>query len=166
MTCGGLPYAIAAPGTVCPANIGQGDAAYWATQGCFGVKTGGTVGPTRQGIEFLTDQDPGATYGSGGIVGSTFDPPTASPRVVAIGVMDVDDYLSRNPTGSNGTVRLVNIYGFFIEGMGDVNADGSMTLSSGGKAVVGRLIRMVSMGSGSSPITTASSFLVKIILVR
>ena len=55
-----------------------------------------------------------------GIVGSTFSPPTSSPRVVAIGVMDVDDYLSRNPTGSNGTVRLVNIYGFFIEGMGNV----------------------------------------------
>jgi len=166
MTCGGLPYAIAAPGTACPAAIGQGDAAYWATQGCFGVKTGGTVGPTRQGIEYLTAQDPGATYGSSGIVGSSFDPPTASPRVVAIGVMDVDDYLARNPTGSNGTVRLVNIYGYFIEGMGTVNADGSMTLSAGGKAVIGRLIRIPSTGSGSAPITSAAAFLIKIILVR
>ena len=80
--------------------------------------------------------------------------------------MDVDDYLSRNPTGSNGTVRLVNIYGFFIEGMGDVDADGSMTLNAGGKAVIGRLIRIPSMGSGSSPLPAAASFLVKIILVR
>ena len=167
-TCGGLPYAIADPGIACPADIGQDDAAYWATKGCFGVKTGGTVGPTRQGIEFLTAQDAGATYATGtGIVGSTFDPPIKSPRVVAIGVMDVDDYLSRNPTGSNGTVRLVNIYGFFIEGMGDVNpATGDMTLNPGGKAVIGRLIRVPGLGSGSSPVTAAASFLTQIILVR
>ena len=86
--------------------------------------------------------------------------------MVAIGVMDIDDYLSRNPTGSNGTVRLVNIYGFFIEGMGEVNADGTMSLSSGGKAVIGRLIRIPTMGSGSSPLPVTASFLVKIILVR
>jgi hypothetical protein len=170
-SCGGLTYAIAAPGTVCPANIGQADAAYWATQGCFGVKAGGTVGPTRAGIEYLVSQDSGATYvpGTGpgtGIVGSTFDPPTKSPRVVPIGVMDIDDYLSRNPTGSNGTVRLVNIYGFFIEGMGDTNADGSMTLNAAGKAVIGRLIRMPSLGTGASVLPANASFLVQIILVR
>lgn len=166
-TCGGLPYAIAEPGTACPASIGQDDAAYWATKGCFGVKTGGTVGPTRAGVEFLTSQDTGASYVDGtGIVGSAYDPPTKSPRVVAIGVMDVDDYLARNPTGSTGTVRLVNIYGFFIEGMGVVAADGSMTLNAAGKAVIGRLIKIPGMGSGSSPLPVASSFLVKIILVR
>ena len=163
-----MPYAIAAPGTVCPADVTAGDAAYWATQGCFGVKTGASVGPTKQGIDFLTDQDPGATYVYGtGIVGSTFDPPSKSPRVVAIGVMDVDDYLSRNPTGSNGTARMVNIYGFFIEGMGDVDAvTGAMTLGSGGKAVIGRLVRVPSMTNGASPLGAGSSFLTKIILVR
>jgi hypothetical protein len=167
MTCGGLPYSIAQPGIACPADIGQDDAAYWATKGCFGVKTGGTVGPTAQGIEFLTAQDSSATYVDGtGIVGSTFSPPTSSPRVVAIGVMDVDDYLSRNPTGSNGTVRLVNIYGFFIEGMGEVNADGTMQLDPKCKAVIGRLIRIPTSGSGSSPLPVTASFLVKIILVR
>ena len=67
--------------------------------------------------------------------------------------MDIDDYLSRNPTGSNGTVRLVNIYGFFIEGMGDVDhATGAMSLSAGGKAVIGRLIRIPAIGSGQSPL--------------
>jgi hypothetical protein len=166
-SCGGLTYAIAEPGTACPASIGQDDAAYWATKGCFGVKAGGTVGPTRAGVEFLTSQDSGATYVDGtGIVGSTYDPPTKSPRVVAIGVMDVDDYLARNPTGSTGTVRLVNIYGFFIEGMGNVGADGSMTLNAAGKAVIGRLIRIPSSGGGVSPLPTAAAFLVQIILVR
>jgi hypothetical protein len=171
MTCGGLPYAIAQPGIACPDDIGKDDAAYWATKGCFGVKTGETHGPTRDGVEFLTDKDAAATYvpgtGTGtGIVGSTFSPPTSSPRVVAIGVMDVDDYLSRNPSGSNGTVRLVNIYGFFIEGMGTVNADGTMSLDTSGKAVIGRLIRIPSTGTGSSPLPVTASFLVKIILVR
>jgi hypothetical protein len=85
--------------------------------------------------------------------------------VVAIGLMDVDDYLSRNPTGSNGTVRLVNIYGFFVEGMGDTDpVTGAITLSAGGKAVVGRLVRLSS--TGTSPITAASSFLAKVLLVR
>ncbi len=131
------------------------------------MKAGGTTGPTAQGIAFLTAQDSGATYVNGtGIVGSTFDPPTKSPRVVAIGVMDIDSYLANNPTGSNGVVRLVNIYGFFIEGMGDVNADGSMTLGAAGKAVIGRLIRLPSSGTTTSPLTSSASFLTQIILVR
>jgi hypothetical protein len=167
-TCGGLTYAIAEPGIACPASIGQADAAFWAAQGCFGVKAGGTTGPTRAGVEALTSRDSGATYVDGtGIVGSTFDPPTKSPRVVPLGVLDIDDYLSRNPTGSNGTVRLVNIYGFFIEGMGDVNpATGAMTLNPAGKAVIGRLIRMPSLGTGASTLPANASFLVQIILVR
>jgi hypothetical protein len=167
-TCGGLPYAIAAPGTVCPADIGVADAAYWATQGCFGVKTGNVVGPTKAGIDFLVAKDPSASYVVGtGIVGSAFSPATRSPRVVPIATMDIDDYLSRNPTGSTGTVRLANIYGFFIEGMGDVDKNtGAMTLNPAGKAVIGRIMTIPALATGSSPIPASASFLRKIILVR
>jgi len=167
-TCGGLPYSIAQPGVACPANIGQADAAYWATKGCFGVKPGGTTGPTKQGIETLIGRDSGASYTPGtGIVGSAFDPPTKSPRVVPIGMIDIDDYLSRNPTGSNGTVRLVNIYGYFIEGMGDVDpTTGNMTLRANGKAVIGRIITIPALATGSSPLPANASFLRSIILVR
>jgi hypothetical protein len=167
-TCGGLPYSIAEPGVACPADIGQNDAAYWATQGCFGVKPGGTTGPTAQGIDTLIGRDSGATYVPGtGIVGSAFSPPTKSPRVVPIGMIDIDDYLSRNPTGSNGTVRLVNIYGFFIEGMGDVDpATGAMTLRNNGKAVIGRIMTIPSVATGASPLPASASFLRSIILVR
>ena len=35
--------------------------------------------------------------------------------------MDIDDFLSQDPSGANGVLRMVNIYGFFIEGMGDVD---------------------------------------------
>ena len=41
---------------------------------------------------------------------------------------------------------------------------GAISLSPGGKAVVGRLVRLSS--TGTSPITAASSFLAKVILVR
>jgi hypothetical protein len=132
------------------------------------VKPGGTTGPTRQGIETLVNRDLGARYVTGtGIVGSTFSPPTKSPRVVPIGMIDIDDYLSRNPTGQNGTVRLVNIYGYFIEGMGDVDtATGAMTLRANGKAVIGRIITIPALATGSSPLPAAASFLRTIILVR
>ena len=168
-TCGGLPYSIATPGTACPADISQADAPYWANHGCFGVKTGGTVGPTRQGIDTLVAKDPSATYdyATKTIIGSTFSPPTRSPRVVPIATLDIDDYLSRNPTGSNGTVRLSNIYGYFIEGMGDVDKNtGVMTLNPNGKAVLGRIITIPAMAMGSSPLPASASFLRSIILVR
>jgi Flp pilus assembly protein TadG len=167
-TCGGLPYSIATPGTACPADISQGDAAYWATRGCFGVKTGGTVGPTRSGIETLIAKDPSASYVVGtGVVGSTFSPTTKSPRVVPIATLDIDDYLSRNPTGSTGTVRLANIYGYFIEGMGDVDKNtGVMTLNPAGKAVLGRIMTIPAMAIGTSPLPASASFLRTIILVR
>jgi len=73
-------------------------------------------------------------------------------------------YLSQDPNGSNPVVRLENIYGFFIEGMGDVAADGSMTLKANGKSVIGRI--MTIPATGSSKLTTTSSFLRSIILVR
>jgi hypothetical protein len=60
----------------------------------------------------------------------------------------------------------VNIYGFFIEGMGEVNADGSMTLKSSGKAVIGRIIKIPSIGTSTTPITTTASFLRTVILIR
>ena len=70
---------IATPGIACPADISQADAPYWATKGCFGVKTGGTVGPTRQGIDFLTGAGPVARLTNTSTKTSsaaTFSPPT------------------------------------------------------------------------------------------
>ncbi len=165
-TCGGKTYSIATPGVPCPENIGQDDADDWAAKGCYLVKTGGTVGPTRQGIEYLYNQDDKAKWVGGQIVDSKFSPPTDSPRVVPIGVMDIDDYLSRYPNGTNGVVRLVNIYGYFIEGMGEVYADGSMGLDPAGKAVIGRILTIPTTGTKTSPIPSDASFLRQIILVR
>ena len=120
-SCGGLPSSYAAPDTVCPTNIGNDDMAYWAERGCYATEPGNKVGPTRQGIDELLARDPGAVWGAAASRAAHSAPATSSPRVVPIGVMDIDDFLSQDPSGANGVLRMVNIYGFFIEGMGDVN---------------------------------------------
>lgn len=166
-TCGGLPSSYAEPGTVCPTNIGNDDMAYWAARGCYATEPGNKVGPTRQGIEELIARDPGASW-SGGIggtvVGSAFSPVTKSPRIVPIGVIDIDHFLSQDPNGANGVLKMVNIYGYFIEGMGDINPDGSMALRAAGKAVIGRI--MTIPATGASSLNNQSTFLRSIILVR
>jgi hypothetical protein len=94
--------------------------------------------------------------------------PTRSPRVVPIGVMDIDWYLSLDPTGNNGVVRLVNIYGFFIEGMGNVDGNTGAIIFpvANGQSVIGRIMTIPAMGSGSSNLPNNASFLRSIILVR
>jgi predicted aconitase with swiveling domain len=74
--------------------------------------------------------------------------------------------MSQDPTGSNGVLRLVNIYGFFIEGMGDVDeATGAMSCCTpSGKAVIGRILTLPGTGAGS--LHNSATFLRSIILVR
>jgi hypothetical protein len=125
------------------------------------------VGPTAAGIETLIGRDANASWGGSGIQNSTFDPPTSSPRVVPIGVLDIDNFLAQDPSGSNGVLRLVNIYGFFVEGMGDVNpTTGVITLNNNGKSVIGRLMTVPAKGTGSGKLPANASFLRTIILVR
>ena len=170
LSCNGLPSNIAGPTTEpCPVDIPNNweDTRYWATQGCYRVQTGATVGSTRNTIEQLMALDGEAEWLNGEISGSDFDPPTSSPRVVPIGVMDIDWYLRTDPTGNNGVVRMVNIYGFFIEGMGDVDRDtGLITMAPNGQSVIGRLVTMPAMQAGASTLPSNASFLRSIILVR
>jgi len=165
-SCGGLPNGFATAGVPCPTDITNANAAEWANKGCYAVEPGNMIGPTSQGIETLVAKDPSARWSGTGIINSAFSPATSSPRVVPIGSLDVDTYLAADPTGAGGVVRLVNIYGYFIEGMGDVNADGSMTLSNSGKSVIGRIMTYPSTGVGSSNLPVEASFLRQVILVR
>lgn len=171
MTCAGMPSSFADPATVCPDSIANNwdETAYWAERGCYRVQTGATVGSTRNTINDLVALDSAAQWVEGqGIVGSTFDPPTRSPRVVPIGVMDIDDYLRRNPTGNNGTLRMVNIYGFFIEGPGDVDRNTGAIIFpvNNGQSIIGRIMTIPSMARGSSSLPNNASFLRQILLVR
>ena len=169
LTCNGLPASFADPTTVCPASIPNNweDTALWAARGCYRVQTGATVGSTRNSIEALLARDAGAAWSNGGITGSQADPPSASPRVVPVGVMDIDWYLSQDPTGNNGVLRMVNIFGFFIEGMGNVDRDtGAITLAANGQSVIGRVMTLPATASGNSTLPGNASFLVTVRLVR
>jgi Flp pilus assembly protein TadG len=169
LTCNGLPASFASPSTVCPASIPNNweDTAYWAARGCYRVQTGATVGSTRNSIEELIARDGGATWVNGDISGSQFDPPAGSPRVVPIGVMDIDWYLSQDPTGNNGVLRMVNIFGFFIEGMGNVDRNtGAITLAANGQSVIGRIMTLPATAVGNATLPGNASFLVTVRLVR
>lgn len=169
LTCNGLPASFADPGTVCPASIPNNweDTAYWAARGCYRVQTGATVGSTRNSIEDLIALDSSARWSNGTITGSQFDPSATSPRVVPIGVMDIDWYLSNDPTGNNGVLRMVNIFGFFIEGMGDVDRNtGAITLAPNGQSVIGRIMTLPGTAGGNSTLPGNSSFLQTVRLVR
>lgn len=167
-SCGGVTTAYAPyGGTPCPTDIPVGDEIYWAERGCYRVQTGNMVGPTRQGVETVMDRDPTAEWSNGGIVNSQYDPPSGSPRIVPIGVLDIANYMAQNPQGSGGVVRLVNIYGFFIEGLGDTDAQGNITCcSTGGQAVIGRLMTIpgdvLTTGGDAGP----AAFAKQIVLVR
>jgi hypothetical protein len=155
--------------TVCPSSIPNNwtDTAYWAALGCYRVQTGATVGSTRNSIEALMAQDSGASWSNGSIIGSRFDPPASSPRVVPVGVMDIDWYLSQDPTGNNGVLRMVNIFGFFIEGMGNVDRNtGAITLAANGQSVIGRIMTIPATANGNSTLPGSASFLVTVRLVR
>lgn len=172
-SCNGFPSTYAEPATVCPADIGIADEVYWASKGCYRVETGNMIGPTAQGIADLIALDSGAYWdpptGPGGkILGSKFDPPTKSPRVVPIGVLNIDAYLKQDPNGGGSVIRMENIYGYFIEGMGDVDKKtGAISCcSNGGKSVIGRIMTIPATGTGSSRRPSNASFLRTIILVR
>jgi hypothetical protein len=170
-SCGGLPTSYWTPGNEpCPEDIGT-DAAYWATQGCYATEPGAIVGPTRHGIEDLIATDPSAVWVGDGPTGYVDNSVHGedwlkSKRIVPIGVIDIDWFMSQDPSGSNGVLRIVNIYGFFIEGMGDVDdVTGAMSCcSASGKAVIGRILTVPGMGSGS--LHNSATFLRSIILVR
>lgn len=179
VSCNGYPVSIAAAGTVCPepsAIATFDDKVAWAAKGCVRVQTGIIQGQTISGIEELFNRDPAARWnpsmngGAGGIGNSSFTP---SPRIVPIAVMDIDAYLSVDPSGSGGVIKVVNIFGFFIEGMGDVAADGTIIfdpndpLKNKNKVVVGRIMTLPGLAlAGQAPINQNAAFLQSILLVR
>lgn len=179
VSCNGYPVAIASPETVCPSDSSQistlQEKIYWAARGCVRVQTGVIQGPTISGIEEIYDRDPDAHWdqslngGRGGVAGGCCSP---SPRIVPVAVMDVDQYLAVDPSGSGGVVKLVNIFGFFIEGMGDVDANGNILFNPSdpmrpqNKVVIGRLMTLPGLATGSSTLDEDASFLKTILLVR
>jgi Flp pilus assembly protein TadG len=132
------------------------------------TETGNMVGPTRQGVLDLVALDPGATFDtnskqvSGGCMGAgTCD---LSPRVVPVALFDADDYQRRNLAndwsgtpgcpGGGSCVTVVNILGFFVEGMS-------------GNDVVGYMLTVPGdFLNGKGTVNTAASFSTVIQLIR
>ena len=158
----------------CPVGGGGGGSCYRANiSGCSGAtwkigddlpkETGNMVGPTNQGVQDLVALDPTAEWdpSTKKVINSCIGPPytcsksgyTTSPRVVAVPVFDLAQYMATGGPGA-GTVHVVNILGFFVDKMS-------------GKDVIGYLSTKpdvkVSNGGG---VVNSASFIKAIQLVR
>lgn len=166
-------------------------------RGCLSVRTGMSQGPTSQGVNTLIGQDRGAYWVAPGDAG--YDParddpdnlgyvqspcmssnnctnggaPTAlSPRIVPIAVFDTSAFVNETCSGTGCVARVVNLMGFFIEGMcNDVYPSAGSrpafcgSPSQANKTVLGRLMRYPGQGVGTGAPTT-SSFVQMVRLVR
>jgi len=125
------------------------------------TETGNMVGPTRQGVDDLIAQDPGATWNGSQIAGSNF-PDLSSPRVVPVVVFDTDDFQRRDlandwagycPTGG-GCVKVVSFFGFFVEQMQGRDVTGIILTTPG------------EFDSGKGTVTNSAAFSVVIQLIQ
>jgi hypothetical protein len=131
----------------------------YAVGGTLSVENGNMVGPTKQGVDALTDLDPGAQWDAVNkkVINSNY---SVSPRIVALPVINTqmayDEVHSAGKVqgAGNMTVKVVAILGFFVEGMN-------------GNDVVGYLATkpdlLLSSGGSVSP---SAAFLKAITLVR
>jgi hypothetical protein len=166
--------------------------------GCLGVKTGWVAGPARQGVtgpgggpdvEPLITQDTASWVGEGSGLwcgpNGTDDPEgcvvdasgarnMGSPRIRPLAVFDLVHYMSQDWTGSTGIVKVVNIVGFFVEGLcADVKAAGGLDMGNDcdpdsleDYQVVGRIVQWDGNNAGAGAPVTESSFLKTVRLVR
>jgi len=126
-------------------------------------ENGNMVGPTDHGTEILVNQDLSADWDPTNkrIINSCVSQPytcstpglSISPRVVAIPIFDLELYLATGGPG-NGTIKIVNILGFFI----DRFDHGTVT---------GYLINKKELyRSGHGGVAGQASFLKQIMLIR
>ena len=128
-------------------------------------ENGDMVGPTGHGTQDLINLDPFADWDptTKRIVNSCVGPPytcsvpgyTISPRVVAIPVFDLELYMNTGGPG-NGTVKIVNILGFFVD-----------RVENPQNSVTGYLINKKELyNPGGGGVAGQASFLRQIMLIR
>ena len=165
--CTTATVAIATSGQQCTAGADP-------SSGCLDVLTGGMNGPSKQGVTTLINRDPSASWsdsaknGAGGVVGSASDP---SPRIVPVAVFDPQLYISQGYNGTNGTIKVVNILGFFIEGFCNDNSFVHESYlppctQGGGNDLVGRLVPFAGTAVPNGAVAGPSAFGVVIRLIR
>ena len=123
----------------------------------FTVEPGNMVGPIRLAVQALIDQDPSASWSYtqnldgtwGNVTGSAFP---HSPRVRAVPVFDVDNYMSGQRTG-RGDIVVTGFIGVFLDRIQNGDVMGYTT--------------SLSFAANSGNLTNdPSSFLRTVILVR
>jgi hypothetical protein len=162
--------------------------------GCLSVKTGWVEGPTEQGVARggagvaspLLEQDEDAvwTWGKpcgpngeiGCVVKSSSDDTSnmTSPRVRPLPIIDNTQYVASGCSGTGCIAKVVNIIGFFVEGLCDeVRAAGKLDPgndcdpdSNDRSQVVGRIVTLPGSLVGTGAPVDESSFLKTIRLVR
>ena len=147
-------------------NTGDADPA----RGCLSSKTGMSQGPTSAGVDGLIDLDSGAYWDD--FNDRVVSTQARSKRIVPIVLFHTSDYVASGCSGTGCMVKVVNIMGFFVEGMcDDVAAQGRLDpdtyCDTPNKTVVGRLVSQASQfkgGSGES--SPGASFLQIYRLVR
>lgn len=136
----------------------------WRVGDMVPKENGNMVGPTNQGTQDLIDLDPLADWDPNAkqIVGSCANPSNytcsqpgyiISPRVVAIPIFDLELYMATGGPG-NGTVKIVNILGFFVDRYSAGTVTGYLINKKGSYSPVA--------GGVAGP----SSFLKQVILIR
>lgn len=101
---------------------------------------GNMVGPTRQGIEALIAQDPGA-YWDGTKVVSSQNP---SPRIKLVPLFDPYFWNVGKMNGRPADLKAANFLGFFIEGMQGNDVKGRIVPASG----------LLDSGAGPAPMNS------------
>jgi len=155
------------------------------TVGCIGVKTGMSQGPTSAGVGTLIGLDSSAVWNTttkrvdGGCMttGTCVDTDGLhvglSPRIVPLAIINPAAYVAGGYTGTNGVAQIMNLLGFFVEGMcNDVFPDPATrppycgTPAEANKMVVGRLMAYPGQYSGASGSAGPSTFLKVTRLIR
>jgi Flp pilus assembly protein TadG len=151
--------------------------------GCLDVKPGMSQGPTEKGVQAIVAKDSGASFdeGTNDVVGGCMgaDPPTCkfSPRVVPIAMFNTAAYVAMDQEGAcaggNCVAQVVNIIGFFVEGMCDVVHPVEATRpaycgtnAEAKKAVVGRLINYPGQAAGVAGAPGPATFVKTTMLIR
>jgi hypothetical protein len=145
------------------ANVGD---ATDPARGCVQINPGLSA-VTATGVSDLVALDPGASWDAGTmtVVGSSS---AMSPRIVPLGIFNTLAYYNESCGGPGCVAQIVNIAGFFVEGMcTGVSLDPGVTCPDPSLDVVGRLMNypgQILAGAGS--VTSAASFLTVTRLVQ
>jgi Flp pilus assembly protein TadG len=130
------------------------------------TENGNMVGPTVQCLftdpDSLYNQDPTAHWepdyygqGKGAVISDDYGP-NQSPRIIALPVINPDEFFATDPNGHTSmTVR--NMLGFFISHQ---EGQGGQTLT------VGRFINVPGIYAGGNVVSPNNSFIKQIVLVR